>query len=61
MNSNHGNNPAAKECMNNCTFGERDSIMTVLSDAAGTDRKIRQNENVKRNIINYNKYRKIEE
>ena len=37
------------------------SIMTVLSDAAGTDRKIRQNENVKRNITNHNKYRKIEE
>ena len=27
----------------------------------GTDRKIRQNENVKRNITNHNKYRKIEE
>ena len=53
--------PAAKECMNNCTFGERDSIMTVLSDAAVTVRKIRQNENVKRNITNHNKYRKIEE
>ena len=37
------------------------SIMTVLSDTVGTDRKIRQNENVKRNIINHNKYRKIEE
>ena len=37
------------------------SIMTVLSDAAGTVRKIRQNENVKRNITNHNKYRKIEE
>lgn len=55
MNINLVTYPAAKECMNNCTFGERDSIMTVLSDAAGTDRKIRQNENVKRNITNHNK------
>ena len=33
----------------------------LRNDVLGTDRKIRQNENVKRNIINHNKYRKIEE
>ena len=39
----------------------RDWYSYLRNDVLGTDRKIRQNENVKRNIINHNKYRKIEE
>ena len=40
--------PAAKECMNNCTFGERNSIISVI---------IRQYKNVGRDLINIERLR----
>lgn len=48
MNSNLVTYQTAKECMNNCTFGERNSIISVI---------IRQNENVGRDLINIERLR----